>query len=132
MIICITAVFSTDIVFHSSRYHRFVSLQTLAPVKMADVLQPDSNSLQIPSEIHTQTLTRTSTLVCYCSPVQMTHFSFFICWTVEMLTFPCPSPTWVYCTLHIPVAFPRFHSIPLRSSLFDLERSSVFTFDLIV
>lgn len=59
MIICITAVFSTDIVFHSSRYHRFVSLQTLAPVKMADVLQPDSNSLQIPSEMHTQTLTRT-------------------------------------------------------------------------
>lgn len=108
-------MFSTDIVFHSSCYHRFVSLQTLAPVKMADVLQPDSNSLQIASEIHTQTLTRTHTHINTSLLLQScpNDFSFFICWTVDMLTFPCPSPTWLYYTLHIPVAFPRFHFITI-------------------
>lgn len=76
---------------------------------MADVVQPDPNSLQIPGEIHTHGLR-------ICSVAMGTWSKWLtppapIFWSVNMLTFPCPSPTWVNYSHQIPVTFQSFQFI---------------------
>lgn len=102
------AVFSSLIIPYASCWCWCVSLQILAPVKMADVVQPDPNSLQIPSETHIQFI---HMLHYHGSLVKMTHFCLFIFWRVNTLTFPCHSPTWEYYLHHFPVTFLSFQFI---------------------
>lgn len=77
---------------------------------MADVVEPDTNSLQIPGETHIQYCTVYASLLWKPGQNDSLLLS-VIFWSANTLTFPCPSPTWEYSPHQIPVTFQLFQSI---------------------